>query len=192
MELPNTKAFQDEFTRNLLDSQEEVEEGYYLFESDTGGYSMLWPKDAIADGPPFYQRNGNGFEKILFDNRSEEGNYHYSYSTTYETDGDLFLEASLVILSDSVRFSGEYEIIETEKTKIYYGKLQDKLEAQNRSATSYHFFSYIVSKNSNKGMEFIYSVNCLDELHTQCNLDAKKEEETALYLMKKVSFNREE
>ncbi|UHA58888.1 hypothetical protein KDJ21_018950 [Metabacillus litoralis] len=65
-ELPNTAAFQDEFTRSLLDSPEEVEDGHYLFESKTGGYSMLWPKNAVTDGPPFYQRTKDSFEKIIF------------------------------------------------------------------------------------------------------------------------------
>ncbi|UHA58892.1 hypothetical protein KDJ21_018970 [Metabacillus litoralis] len=65
-ELPKTAAFQDEFTSSLLDSTEEVEEGHYLLESATGGYSMLWPKNAVTDGPPFYQRTKDSFEKIIF------------------------------------------------------------------------------------------------------------------------------
>ncbi|UHA58891.1 hypothetical protein KDJ21_018965 [Metabacillus litoralis] len=65
-ELPNTAAFQDEFTRSLLDSPEEVKEGYYLFKSKTGGYSMLWPKNAVTDGPPFYQRTKIVLKKLFF------------------------------------------------------------------------------------------------------------------------------
>ncbi|WP_083584346.1 hypothetical protein [Bacillus weihaiensis] len=192
MELPNTKAFQDEFTRSLLDSPEEVEEGYYLFESDTGGYSMLWPKDATTDGSPFYQRNGDGYEKIIYSDASIEDNYHYSYTTTYETYGENLIDSILTTLSGSVGYTGEYKTIETEKTRIYYGKLQEKLKVDDRSATSYNFFSYIVSKDSQKGIEYIYSVNCYDELNRECNIDPKIEENTALYLMKNVSFNKDE
>jgi len=44
--LPDTIAFQDEFTREFIKSPEEVEDGYYLFESKTGGYTMLFPVNA--------------------------------------------------------------------------------------------------------------------------------------------------
>ncbi|WP_273126878.1 hypothetical protein [Bacillus weihaiensis] len=191
MELPNTKAFQDEFTRSLLDSPEEVEEGYYLFKSDTGGYSMLWPKDAVTDGPPFYQRTQDGFEKIIFDEIDEEKNYHYSFSTTYSTYGDKVLDSSLSLLSSSIGYKGDYEKIETNKTFIYYGKSQKKLNTENRSTTSYRFFSYIVSKESQKGLEFVYIAKCLDEKSTKCNLNVEEEEKKALRYMRYVSFNKD-
>ena len=159
-ELPNTAAFQDEFTRSLLDSPKEVKEGYYLFKSKTGGYSMLWPKNATTDGPPFYQRNKNGFEKILFSEIDEEENYNYAFSTTYTTYGESLIETSLNMLSASVGYNGQYEIIQTDKTIIYYAKLEDKIGTENEMVTSYNYFSYIVSKDSKKGIEYIFTANC--------------------------------
>ena len=47
--LPDTVALQDDFTREFIASPEEVEEGYYLFESKTGGYTMWYPKNAKLD-----------------------------------------------------------------------------------------------------------------------------------------------
>jgi hypothetical protein len=43
---PNTAAFQDEYTREFMASTKEVKDGYYLFKSKTGGYTMWFPKDA--------------------------------------------------------------------------------------------------------------------------------------------------
>ncbi|MCM3163295.1 DUF6792 domain-containing protein [Metabacillus litoralis] len=187
-ELPNTAAFQDEFTRSLLDSPEEVEHGHYLFESKTGGYSMLWPKNAVTDGPPFYQRNKDGFEKILFSEIDEEENYSYAFSTTYTTYGDSLIETNLNMLSASVGYNGDYDKIETDKTIIYYAKLEDKIGTENESITSYNYFSYIVSKDSKKGIEYIFTANCFDELNRVCNIDPKVEEEKALIQMKNVTF----
>lgn len=42
-DLPDTIAMQDDFTREFMASAEEIEEGYYLFESKTAGYTMLYP-----------------------------------------------------------------------------------------------------------------------------------------------------
>ena len=187
-ELPNTAAFQDEFTRSLLDSTEEVEEGHYLLESDTGGYSMLWPKNAVTDGPPFYQRTGDSFEKIIFYDVNKKENYNYQFSTTYSTYGESSIESSLNILSGGVSYFGEYEKIETDKTSIYFAKSEDTFA----DITTYFFFGYVVSKGNEKGLEYIYSAECIDESKSTCNIDVKKEEEKALHYMKSVTFNKDE
>jgi len=187
-ELPNTAAFQDEFTSSLLDSTEEVEEGHYLLESETGGYSMLWPKNAITDGPPFYQRTKDSFEKIQFYERNEKENYDFSFSTTYSTYGESVIDSSLSILSDSVRYDGEYEKIETDKTLIYFAKSEKTFEEEK----AYFYFGYIASKEGQKGLEYIYSAECMDSSKSNCNIDIKKEEEKALHYMKSVKFNKDE
>ncbi|TXC92674.1 hypothetical protein FS935_00220 [Metabacillus litoralis] len=187
-ELPNTAAFQDEFTRSLLDSPEEVEDGYYLYKSKTGGYSMLWPKNAVTDGPPFYQKTKDSFEKIIFYDRNEDENYRYSFSTTYSTYGESIIDSSLGILSDSVGYDGEYEKIETEKTRIYYAKSEEPLE----HSTAYLYFCYILSKESQEGLEYVFTAQCLDKSKTNCDINIKKEEEKALHYMKKVKFNIDE
>ncbi|MCM3163299.1 hypothetical protein [Metabacillus litoralis] len=187
-ELPNTAAFQDEFTRSLLDSPEEVEDGHYLFESETGGYSMLWPKNAVTDGPPFYQRTKDSFEKIKFYERSEKENYRYSFSTTYSTYGESVIDSTLGILSDSLGYNGEYEKIETDKTRIYFAKSEEPL----KHSTAYFFFGYVASKESQRGLEYIYTSQCIDKSKTNCNIDVEKEEEKALHYMKTVKFNTDE
>ncbi|HWJ78221.1 MAG TPA: hypothetical protein VNR61_09080 [Niallia sp.] len=187
-ELPNTAAFQDEITSSLLDSTEEVEEGHYLLESETGGYSMLWPKNAVTDGPPFYQRTKDSFEKIQFYDRNEKENYDHSFSTTYSTYGESGLESSLNILSSGVSYFGEYEEIETEKTRIYYAKKELPL----KRSTAYFYFGYILSKGNEKGLEYIYIAQCIDESKSSCAIDVEKEEEKALHYMKSVKFNKDE
>ncbi|MCM3163298.1 hypothetical protein [Metabacillus litoralis] len=187
-ELPNTAAFQDEFTRSLLDSPEAVKEGYYLFKSKTGGYSMLWPKNAVTDGPPFYQRTKDSFEKIIFYETNEKENYRYSFSTTYSTYGESAIESSLNLLSSSVGYYDEYEMIETDKNRIYYAKSEEPLE----NSTAYFYFGYILSKESQKGLEYIYTAQCIDKAKPSCDVDVEKEEEKALYYMKSVIFNKDE
>ncbi|WP_121661808.1 hypothetical protein [Metabacillus litoralis] len=187
-ELPNTAAFRDEFTRSLLDSPEEVEDGHYLFESKTGGYSMLWPENAVTDGPPYYQRTKDSFEKIIFYDRNEKENYDYSFSTTYSTYGESAIDSSLGILSDSVRYDGEYEKIETNKTRIYFAKSEKVFE----DSIAYFFFGYITSKGNQKVLEYIFSAECLDNTKSNCNIDIKKEEKKALHYMKSVEFSTDE
>ncbi|KPB04291.1 hypothetical protein AAV98_12875, partial [Bacillus sp. CHD6a] len=48
-DVPDTVAFQDEFTKDFLQSSEEVVEGHYLFKSRTDGYTVLFPVNASMD-----------------------------------------------------------------------------------------------------------------------------------------------
>ncbi|MGM9949956.1 MAG: hypothetical protein ACI33P_07500 [Lysinibacillus sp.] len=42
-------ALQDDFTKEFIPSTEEAEEGYYTFESGVGGYTTLYPVNAVMD-----------------------------------------------------------------------------------------------------------------------------------------------
>ncbi|MDL4842639.1 hypothetical protein [Aquibacillus rhizosphaerae] len=188
-QLPETKAFQDEFTREFMDSTEEVKDGYYLFRSKTDGYTMLFPKDAEILDSPIYERDKDFFEFVNFVDYSREQNYNYEYDIMYSMYGEEGVEVSLKGLSRRVGYSGEYQEIEGENTRIYYAKEQELYKSDERERTVYGFFSYIVPKGGAVGVEFIYSSHCYVE--EACNIEPEKEEEKALMLMKSVQFNKD-
>src|SRR5690625_781408 len=64
-DLPDTIAMQDEFTREFMASAEEEEEGYYLFESKTGGYTMLYSVNSKLDDI-YYEKRHDSFETLHF------------------------------------------------------------------------------------------------------------------------------
>src|SRR5690625_3957639 len=64
-DLPDTIAMQDDFTRDFMASAEEEEEGYYLFESKTGGYTMLYPVNSKLDDI-YYQKRHDSYEALHF------------------------------------------------------------------------------------------------------------------------------
>jgi len=80
---PDTVAFQDEFTREFMASTKEVKEGYYLFQSQTDGYTMLFPKDAVV-AKGLYERDGKDFESLAIGWDNEEENLDYSIDLQYE------------------------------------------------------------------------------------------------------------
>ncbi|MEC0668283.1 hypothetical protein P8864_20770, partial [Priestia flexa] len=63
-ELPNTRALQDKFTREMIKSTKETEKGYYTLESKTGVYEMLFPAGGGIDGIG-YKQNGESSESFL-------------------------------------------------------------------------------------------------------------------------------
>src|SRR5690606_26543949 len=99
-ELPNVVAFQDDFTREFMASTEEVEEGYYLFKSKTGGYTMLYPENAKMD-EIYYEMSGEAFEAIHFSVEKDDSDYFYYVRSIYEAGkraGDV--KALLTLLSE--------------------------------------------------------------------------------------------
>src|SRR5690625_6772365 len=64
-ELPDVIAFQDDFTREFMSSLDEVEDGYYLFESKTGGYPMMYQENAKMN-QTYYQKYEDTLETIHF------------------------------------------------------------------------------------------------------------------------------
>ena len=100
-ELPDVIAFQDDFTREFMSSLDEVEDGYYLFESKTGGYTMMYPENAIMD-QLYYQMPGEHYEAIQF---AEED---YYVRSTYNAGTSANDPNSLqVVLSSHVGYEGD-------------------------------------------------------------------------------------
>src|SRR5690625_330531 len=69
-DIPDTTAMQDDFTRDYMASAEEEEEGYYLFESKTGGYTMLYPVNSNLDDI-YYQKRHDSYEALHFGESKE-------------------------------------------------------------------------------------------------------------------------
>src|SRR5699024_2142145 len=75
-DLPDVRAFQDDFTREFMTSIEPVEDGYYEFESKTGGYTMKFPENASID-KGYYERKKDTFELLSYAEKTSEN--HVSY-----------------------------------------------------------------------------------------------------------------
>ncbi|WP_162987332.1 hypothetical protein [Metabacillus litoralis] len=185
--VPNTEAFQDTSTRELLESSNEVKAGYYLFKSNTKEYNMFWPENATKQ---YYDNNGQNYERFIFEESDEEKNYSNEITTTFENRGetDLLLNASLKVLSNYIGYDGEYREIKNNDKIIYYAKTEDLVQTDNNKVTFNLFFSYIKDRSSGKGLEYIYSVRCLDAKHKDCKINLENEEKRALMLMKNVEF----
>ncbi|MEB3751128.1 hypothetical protein [Geobacillus icigianus] len=177
---PNTVAFQDEYTREFMASTKEVKEGYYLFKSKTGGYTMWFPKDAVVT-KGLYEKHGRDFEALTIGWDNEEENLKYSIDLQYEQSEYMEdIETYLYILSSHASdYNGSYIEQEYNKKTIYFAKSQNDIERL--------FFGYIKSKDSHQGVLFIYSVMCWDD-RKGCQVNVKEEEKTAKMLMKSIKF----
>src|SRR5699024_4196167 len=84
-DLTNVTDFQDDFTREFMKSTEEVDDGYYLFESKTGGYTMWYPEDAVMN-KGYFERTKDTYERVSFGTEAnkDKSNIPYSVVATYD------------------------------------------------------------------------------------------------------------
>src|SRR5699024_9909010 len=166
-DLPDVTAFQDDFTREFMTSTEEVEDGYYLFESKTGGYTMWYPEDAIMN-KGYYERTKDTFERVSF-----------GVEANKDKDSLLYL------LSSTVDYKGDYDKFEHQDNSIFFATSEST--TRSKKTTWYEFFGLIKSKNTNQSLRYIYSVKCEGKTKN-CSYDLESIEQKVKDIMKSVKF----
>ena len=153
--LPDTVALQDDFTREFIASPEEVEEGYYLFESKTGGYTMWYPKNAKLS-PTYYQKKKDYFEALHVGGYNDQttGDSFYIRATYGDSKDTKDTDIYLYLLSSSIHYDGEYEKVETDDKIIYFATMKNitNNKTKNKKASAYRFFGLIKSNDSDQAL----------------------------------------
>ena len=183
MKTPDTLAFKDDFTRKFIDSNKEVVKGYYNFKSMTEGYTMLFPINGrvFKDG---FTLNSYAFETYRFSEEVKKENLVYDYKVTYENrpiTSDI--ELNLALLSNDVGYEGNYEQFDQEGKMYYYAKVV----ANDGKSTTYRYFSYIKSNQSEKAISYIMS-SAVAEPSENGKLEPEKVEEKFLNMIKSIDF----
>ena|SRR5699024_10055446 len=184
-DLPDVTAFQDDFTREFMISTEEVEEGYYLFESKTGGYTMWYPENAPMN-KGFYERTKDTFERIRYAEDPDKNNIPYYVIATYDhfhkrKDNSRLLN----LLSRSVNYEGDYEEFEHQDNIIYFATKEKT--TKSKPSTWYEFFGLVKSQNTNQSLRYIYSVKCEGKTEN-CSYDLESIGQIVKDIMKSVEF----
>src|SRR5699024_11172913 len=108
-DLPDVRAFQDDFTREFMTSIEPVEDGYYEFESKTGGYTMKFPENATMSNK-YYERKQKNFERLRYaENESKTSNAYVAIVTYDHFSEERETKRSLNLLSKSENYNGDYK-----------------------------------------------------------------------------------
>ena len=180
---PETPAFKDDFTREFIDSTEEVQEGYYQFKSKTEGYTMLFPVNAKVAAVA-YGLNQDVFETYSFGEQVKEKNLAFYYKMTYENKPmTKHIDINLKSLSRYAGYDGEYEKFEHAGKTYYYATDVSK----DGEITYYSYLNYIKSNKSDKALSYFVDSTCADN-SGNCKMDPKELEERFLIMMKSVDF----
>ncbi|KZZ84982.1 hypothetical protein AS29_007985 [Bacillus sp. SJS] len=177
------QAVKDEYTKGYLSSAKAVEGGFYQFESKTGGYSMLFPADAVISEHFANEKKENYFEAIMYSGTIEKG--EVNTQVIYE---DLpitkDIEANLDLLSTSVSYDGEYKESKVHANTIYLG---EKTTEQD-GFINFNDFAFIKSNKGNQAVRFMYSSTCHRE-DQACISNKELQKKIAHKLIYSVKFH---
>ncbi|WP_164218659.1 hypothetical protein [Virgibacillus sp. YIM 98842] len=181
-ELPDVFALQDDFTREFISSLDEVESGYYLFESKTGGYTMMYPENAKLD-EIYYEMPGDYLEAIQFGEGEETSDHHYGVRATYN-EGDSVSEFKRLqgVFEARTSYDGDYETIEYDDKKIYFAT--SEYEDQNGDIITYNFLGIIMSNNSDQSV----SMNYMTDKDSVADMNSDVIKEKVIKIMESIKF----
>ncbi|GAB3804247.1 hypothetical protein [Virgibacillus kimchii] len=155
-ELPGARAFQDEFTREFLQSTEETRDGYYPFLSGTGRYEMDFPAGGVI-GEESYAEKDNGYEGLLLG--VDEGDGHESsININYYSHHELGNESNILDqLSNRLGMELEFKHKEDENKFIHYASF-DYEEYE-----SFGIAANVLNKLDSGAIQIVYTTGCETE-----------------------------
>ncbi|GIN13474.1 hypothetical protein J26TS2_33410 [Shouchella clausii] len=183
-DLPQISAFQKDFSRQFMESTEQVEEGYYLLRSGIDAFTIYFPEEATLMENA-YGSDGDHYEKLRFVYENDNENRGYTIDFQYNLGGNATRpDWKLDGLRKKWSYEGEWNKIENEQSLLYYG-------AKQEDSGTVMIFGYNISSTEDheepKAIEFSQMVTCIDE-SADCNLDLEKEERYVLKWVKSISF----
>lgn len=184
-DLPDVPAFQDEFTRDFLQSTEQTKEGYYPFRSGSDSFTMDFPEDMTV--------NKRSYE-IGSENRSE-----FITMSHTDTQREAFLNQRMSYISflsdpensrERMRSSSdknlEFNEIETE----HKGQHLEIAEYENDSL---HVTAALIWNESNQGISIFSHIDCRKDLNeNQCAESKETQKDAVIEMLKSIQFTEKE
>ncbi|TSB48542.1 hypothetical protein [Alkalicoccobacillus porphyridii] len=187
-------ALDDSFTREFLDEDVEVGDGFYFYEARNGKYTMWFPEDFYISDDPSLFSSSEHFENLeIYQNGKDDSGLERTIQViydgnNYENDKQFRLNSLLEDFSSS----GEINTEEVDGNTIYYGSSYIEMNGKERVVNdedqkwSNRYYALVSNHNESKLLEIRYRLYCEDEESCAKN----QENELLLFnnLIKNVKF----
>ena len=177
-DLPDVRAFDDEFTRDFLQSTKEVREGYYPFLSGTEKYQTDFPASGVLGEKSYYKRDDT-YEELAI--HIKEPNSSIIRINYFQDDSLDLLKDNLDAFKTRIGYEGDFEEIEKNNRTIYYA---------NYERSGYRtFVGYVLSQKNMGAVEITYKIDYRDVEKDMKNKHKESDQERALKWIESVEFS---
>ncbi|MBQ4867756.1 hypothetical protein IHQ11_14730 [Priestia megaterium] len=162
---PNVPAFDDHFTREFLNKDKKVDDGFYEFKSKTGQYTMWFPEEyqLIKENEEDYVINDNSYERWIakdVNNKAGDTGEDYievTFSNARKAENESFTVENMFKEQLNTTKPNNFE---TSSTRIYYDSAytyfkgtQEVVKHNSKEHAPNTYIAYIVDKKSNNAIE---------------------------------------
>ena len=197
--MPDTPAFNDDFTKEFLVKDAETPEGYHLFESGTKNYTMLFPENYYMSDGSYYRKKGIGSESPDTENvyirqygiSPKENQMIKGIKLFLKPDGNTVIDATLDVILDNINATDNTKVekLEDENKTVYYAENIEEYHADDGSIDTYfYYYGFIADSNSKQALYFELEDTCFNSDSKKCEIDFEKEKKMGLEMMKSVKF----
>ncbi|GGB60753.1 hypothetical protein GCM10011409_42600 [Lentibacillus populi] len=178
-DLPDVRAFHDEFTRDFLQSAEETREGYYPFLSGTGAYKMDFPAGGVI-GEQGYSKEKKDFESFIIGVENDNGTESSIEMKYYSYKRSEFASSGMGNLEKSMGKELQFKKVSQQGKTYYFAPFK-------RDSNIYGYASFIQNEVDGGGILVIYTTEC-NESGTECEKIKESEKEKIVSWLKSIEF----
>lgn len=199
--LPDTPAFQDDFTKEFLnaEAEDDTPEGFHLFESWTHKYSILYPEDYIMSDGSYYRKKSKTSDEPHTENvfmrqkgiSPKENDMIKGIQLFLKPDGNHAIDATINAILNDINAPEETEIneIKDDNKTIYYVENVDEYHADDGSIDQiFYFYGLVADNHSKQAIYFSLRDKCFNVDTQTCTIDFESEKDVGLKMMKSVEF----
>lgn len=180
-DLLDVPAFQDELTRDYLESTEPVREGYYTLESASNTFTLDFPEDMVVDETSMAGNEENSESLIFYydDNNADvmdEYIVHY-YSSIPD------IEYSKDLMNRKAGEELDFKKVQTENENQH-------LEiAEMDSDNTGSYIAALVRNEKNQEIQVFVDIICRDDIaEDKCNTLKEQEKKKVTEVLKSIQF----
>lgn len=171
-DLPDGRAFEDEFTRSFLQSTEEVMPGYYPFLSGNGLFTMAFPKEGLMGEGGYACKEGDQ-ESIGISVWKEGANISADiqinyYSFLLSNDSEEFGKRNL---QKRFNMDLDFEEIKKEGQTLYISYFEKESDT---TESIYGYAGYLQNNKERGGIFLIYTSYCDRNCEEEKEADLKQ------------------
>ena len=197
--IPDTPAFNHDFTKEFLVEDAETSEGFHLFESGTEKYMILFPENYVMADGSYYKKTGNTSEVPDTENiyiikngiYPEENKMIKGIKLFLHPGGNVLIDSTLRIMLKDINAPANTKVekYEEENKTVYYAENIDEYHADDGSVDRiFYFHGFIADNNSKQALYFNLRNKCFNIDTKECEIDFEKEKKMGLEMMKSVEF----
>lgn len=192
---PNVPAFNDHFTREFLEKDKKVDDGFYEFKSKTGQYTMWFPEEyqLIHENKEDYSLNGNAYERWVassensFNNKNGISYINVELAEKVKANEDINVESFFkknLHVNKPKKMDTANVSIYYDSAYTYFKGTEEKVVKNNIKYVPNTYVAYIADKNTDKVIKLYYK-------YTGDHLTEKqggKQDKLIVKMLKSVKF----